>query len=151
MRNDGAAIKDFLKLKRIALVGVSRDEKDFSRMIWKEFRDQGYDMVPVNPKAESIDGLTAAPRLAAVMPPPQGVVIMRPRTESLAAAQEAVQCGVKSLWFSLGTASDEAVRYARDAGCQVIAGECPFMFLKPHAAPHSWHRGLKWIFGSLPR
>jgi predicted CoA-binding protein len=93
----------------------------------------------------------AAESLAAVTPPPEGAVIMLPRTQSLAAAREAIQCGVKALWFSLGTASDEAVRVAQDAGCQVVAGECPLMFLKPHLAPHSWHRGFRWLFRSLPR
>ena len=151
MRKDGPAIKDFLKLKRIALVGVSRHEKDFSRAVWKEFRDQGYEMVPVNPKAESIDGVRAAPSLADVKPAPQGVVIMLPPSQSLQAAREAIQCGIEALWFTNGTVSPVAVREARAAGCQVVAGECPFMFLKPGIFPHSWHRGFKRIFGSLPR
>lgn len=151
MRNDGPAIDTFLKLKRIAVVGVSRNEKDFSRAIWEEFREQGYDMVPVNPKAESIDGVRAAPSLAAVTPPPEGAVIMLPKAQSLTAAREAIQSGIKALWFTNGTVSDEAVREAKEAGCQVVAGECPFMFLKPHSAPHSWHHGFKWLFGSLPR
>ncbi len=151
MRKDGPAIENFLKLKRIALVGVSRDEKDFSRAIWKEFRDQGYDMVPVNRNAESIDGVTAAPSLAAVKPAPQGVVIMLSPEQSLHVAREAIQCGINALWFTNGTVSQMAVREARAAGCWVVAGECPFMFLKPKSIPHSWHRGFKRLFGSLPR
>ncbi len=151
MRKDGPAIKDFLKLKRIALVGVSRDEKDFSRAIWKEFRDNGYDMVPVNPNAESIDGVRAAPSLAAVKPAPQGVVIMVPPSQSLHVAREAIQYSINALWFTKGTVSPVAVREAKAAGCRVVAGECPFMFLKPGVFPHSWHRGFNRLFGSLPR
>jgi predicted CoA-binding protein len=151
MRYDGAAIDHFLKLKRIALVGVSRDEKDFSRAIWKEFREQGYEMVAVNPNAGTIDGLPAVASLSAINPPPEGVVIMRPASESLAAAREAVQCGIKALWFTNMTVSEEGVRLARAAGCRVVAGECPFMFLKPKVFPHSWHRGFKSLFGTLPQ
>ena len=150
MRTDGPAINDFLKLRRIAVVGVSRKEADFSRAVWKEFREQGYDLIPVNPNAETIDGLPAVPNLSAVQPPPEGVVILLPPAQSLEAAREAIRCGIKALWFSLGTVLPEAVRLARDAGCQVVAGECPFMFLKPATFPHSWHRGFKWLFRTLP-
>ena len=150
MRTDGPAIKSFLKLRRIAIVGVSRKEVDFSRAVWKEFREQGYELIPVNPNAETIDGLPAVANLSAINPPPEGAVILLPPAQTLAAAREAIQCGIKSLWFSLGTALPEAVSLARDAGCEVVAGECPFMFLKPHSAPHSWHRGFKWLFRTLP-
>ena len=69
----------------------------------------------------------------------------------LAATREAIQCGVKAIWFGNGTVSREAVRLARDAGCQVVAGECPFMFLDPDKFPHSWHRGFKTLIGTMPR
>ena len=36
-----AAIDSFLSLRRIAVVGVSRNEKDFSRMLWRELRKRG--------------------------------------------------------------------------------------------------------------
>lgn len=49
MPNSMNDIHDFLVLRRIALVGVSRDPKDFSRVLFREMCDKGYDMVPVNP------------------------------------------------------------------------------------------------------
>jgi len=39
-------VEDFLALKRIAMVGVSRDPKDFSRHLFREMYSRGYDMVP---------------------------------------------------------------------------------------------------------
>ncbi len=44
-------IDGFLALKRVAMVGVSRDPRDFSRMLFREMKKRGYDMVPVNPGA----------------------------------------------------------------------------------------------------
>ncbi|PYX41387.1 MAG: CoA-binding protein, partial [Acidobacteria bacterium] len=49
-------VQDFLALRRIAMVGVSRDPEDFSRKLFREMCDRGYDMVPVNLVAEEIDG-----------------------------------------------------------------------------------------------
>ena len=38
-------IRDFLSLKRIAVVGVSRNPKDFTRSLFREFVRRGYDVV----------------------------------------------------------------------------------------------------------
>jgi predicted CoA-binding protein len=155
MRNDRPAIDSFLKLRRIAFVGVSRKEADFSRALWKEFRERGYDLIPVNPNAGMIDSLPAAASISAIDPPPEGVMLLTPATQSLAATREAIQCGVKAIWFyravGRGAVSPQAVQLARDAGCLVIAGECPFMFLDPDKFPHSWHRGFKTLLGTMPQ
>jgi hypothetical protein len=49
-------VEDFLALHRIAMVGVSRNPEDFSRKLFREMCERGYDMVPVNLVAEEIDG-----------------------------------------------------------------------------------------------
>ena len=43
-------IEDFLSQKRIAMIGVSRNPKDFSAALFEGLRKRGYEMVPVNPK-----------------------------------------------------------------------------------------------------
>ena len=43
------AIDSFLSCRRIAVVGVSRDPKDFSRAVLRELLKRGYDVVPVSP------------------------------------------------------------------------------------------------------
>jgi predicted CoA-binding protein len=49
-------IEDFLAENRIAMVGVSREPKGFSRMLFEELSKRGYDMVPVNPNAPEVLG-----------------------------------------------------------------------------------------------
>jgi predicted CoA-binding protein len=150
-----AAIDSFLRLRRIAVVGVSRNEKDFSRMLWSELRKRGYDLVPVNRNAETIDGVPAYPDIPAIEPAPEGVLLMVPAAESLEPVRQAVRAGVKGVWFyraiGQGAVSPEAVELAQKGGCDVVAGECPFMFLPKSGAPHSWHRVWKRLTGSLPR
>jgi predicted CoA-binding protein len=43
-----AAIDDFLGCRRLAVVGVSRDDEDFSRAVFRAFTGRGYEAVPVN-------------------------------------------------------------------------------------------------------
>ena len=44
-------VRDFLAQRRIAFVGLSRDPKHFSRVVFREMSQRGYDVVPVNPAA----------------------------------------------------------------------------------------------------
>ena len=59
----------FLATRRFAVVGVSRNEKDFSRYLLRELLARGYDAVPVNP-ADRIyfDHHATTPVTAAVNP-----------------------------------------------------------------------------------
>ena len=55
------AIKDaaaeFLGHKRIAVTGVSRSpENHGGNVVYNRLRDRGYDVFPVNPKAEEVEG-----------------------------------------------------------------------------------------------
>ena len=66
-------IQDFLGQRRLAVVGVSRQPRDFSLALFRELRKRGYDAVPVNPEAERIDKQPCFARLQSVNPPVDGV------------------------------------------------------------------------------
>jgi predicted CoA-binding protein len=83
------------------------------------------------------------------------VLLMVPAAESLEAVRQAVRRGVKGIWFyraiGHGAVSREAVDLATTYGCDVIPGECPFMYLPKPGAPHSWHRDFRALIGTLAR
>jgi len=58
----------------------------------------------------------AAASISAIDPPPEGVMLLTPATQSLAATRDALQCGVKAIWFyraaGRGAVSPEAVQLA---------------------------------------
>ena len=45
----------FVRHKKFAILGLSRDPKSFSRQAYSYFKSQGYEMYPVNPNVELID------------------------------------------------------------------------------------------------
>ena len=69
-------IRQFLDRRRFAMVGVSRDPKDFSRSLFREFRQRGYDVVPVNPGVAEVDGVACAARLQDVAPRVDAALLM---------------------------------------------------------------------------
>ena len=66
------AIDSFLSCRRIAVVGVSRDPKDFSRQVFRAFVERGYDAVPVNAAGGEVEGRPVTRRVGEVQPPPGG-------------------------------------------------------------------------------
>jgi hypothetical protein len=148
-------VKDFLAQRRIAFVGVSHDERDFSRAVWKALRERGYELVPVNPHAEAIDGEPAVPSLAAVAEPVDGVLIMTPATASAEVVREAIRLGIPRVWLhrgaGQGAVSDEAVELARAAELRLVDGQCPMMFLDNHGFGHDVHAFFKKLGGTYPR
>lgn len=147
-------IEEFLARKRFAAVGVSRNPKDFTRILFREFRKRGYDVVPVNPAVPSVDGVPCRARLREVTPPVEGVLLLTSSKVSDEVVDECIQAGVRQVWMyraaGAGAVSERGVAACQLNGIGVIAGECPFMFL-PHAGfLHRAHGFCRKVMGSYP-
>ena len=69
-------IEAFLAQKRIAMIGISRERKSISVALFEELSRCGYDIVPVNPKLSSINGLRFFARVQDIDPPLSAALIM---------------------------------------------------------------------------
>jgi len=54
-------IFEFLQGRRIAVAGVSRDPGSAANFVFRTLRDRGYDVSPVNPNAQQVEGTTSFP------------------------------------------------------------------------------------------
>ena len=148
-------IQDFLDQNRFAIVGVSRRPKDFSRTLLREFRERGYDAVPVNPEARAMDGQPCFARLQEIQPPVGAVLLMTLPALTDRVVRDCAEAGVKRVWMyraiGKGAVSADAVKFCEANGISVIAGECPMMFLPGGAWFHRFHGWVKKIAGSYPR
>ncbi len=148
-------IRDFLGQKRFAVVGVSRQPADFSRALFREFVERGYDAVPVNPEAHEIDGRPCFSRLQEIQPPVEGVLLMTAPAVTDSLVRECAAAGIKRVWMfrggGKGAVSSDAVRFCESSGISVIPGECPFMYLPGSAWFHRLHGFVRKITGSYPR
>ena len=103
-----------------AVVGASNDPKKFGNRIYRALRDSGYRVWPVNRHEAVIEGDRAYPNLAALPEVPSVVNFVIPPRASLEVAREAIDLGVRALWFQPGAENVEAAREARLAGLVVI-------------------------------
>ena|SRR5579871_3445700 len=147
-------IRAFFALRRFAVVGVSRDSKDFSRLLFHEFVSRGFEPVPVNPDASEIEGRKCFARLGEIQPPVEGALFMTPPAVTDALVCDCPQAGIQRVWMfrgaGKGAATPQAIQYCESHGIQVIPGECPFMFLPHGAWYHRFHGLIRRIAGSYP-
>jgi len=105
-------VDDFLALKRIAVVGVSRDPKGFGTVLWQELRQRRYDAIPVNRQATEIDGQPCFAKVQDIKPPVEGVLIMTPKAETDQIVADCAEAGVKHVWMYGGMAPGAATKSA---------------------------------------
>lgn len=147
-------VRDFLRLRRIAAIGLSRNERHFSRALFQEMLRRGYDAVPVNPAADQIAGLHCYHSVESISPPVEGALILTPAKQALQVVEECDKAGIRFLWMyraiGAGSVTPEAVAFARSRRMRLVAGECPYMFWKDPGWFHSLHRTIRHVTGGLP-
>ena len=114
-------------VKTIAMVGASPDATKFSYGVLRVLHEQGYNMIPVNPRqaGTEIRGLKVFASLADIDQPIDMVQVFRASEALPGIAQEAIDVGASVLWSQIGVYSDEAAKLAEDAGLRVVMDRCP--------------------------
>jgi uncharacterized protein len=153
--NSREVIDDFLAQRRIAVIGVSRDAKDFTRALFREFVQRGYDVVPVHPSATEVEGVPAMKSVRDVQPAVDGALVMTPAGATTGVVEDCIAAGVPRIWLykavGAGAVNPEAVDLCDARKIPVVAGECPFMFFPGGKGFHGIHRFFRILTGTLPR
>ena len=148
-------IEDFLAQKRIAMPGISRDQANFSVKLFEELCRRGYDVVPVNPHMAEVQGRRCFTRVQDIQPPVQAALLMTSSEATETVVHDCAEAGIRRVWMyratGKGSVSAKAVTFCRGQGIEVVAGECPFMFLPEAAGVHRFHGFLRKITGRYPR
>jgi predicted CoA-binding protein len=148
-------IGDFLALKRIAAVGVSRNRKETSHTLWQELRQRRYDVVPVNPATTEIDGKPCYASVRDIRPPVEGALIMTTAAVAEQVIEDCAAAGIHHVWLygglGGGATSPATVAAAERHGLDAVAGHCPYMFLPGTPVFHSIHGLGKRLTGSYPK
>ncbi len=145
----------FLGLKRIAVVGVSRNPKETSYTLWQELRQRRYDAVPVNPATTEIDGRTCYPSVRDIDPPVEGALIVTTAKVAEQVLEECAVARIKRVWLYQGlgggATTAETIDKAERLGLDAVTGLCPYMFLPDAAVFHGIHAFGKKLTGSYPK
>jgi predicted CoA-binding protein len=150
------AATEFLASKRIAVTGVSRSAGNHGgNFVYQRLRDRGYDVVPVNPNADTVEGDTCYHDLKSIPGGVEAVVIGTRPSIAEQTMRECDELGIRRVWmhraFGSGSVSDAATDYGRAHGITVIDGGCPLMFPPTSDRGHRVIRAIGTVTGKVPR
>jgi predicted CoA-binding protein len=147
-------IQEFLKIKKIAVVGYSRNPKSFARVMSQDLAKQGYEIIPINVNADEIKDVKCYESITAAGENIDGILIMT-KKNTAGIIDEAAAKGIKHIWLRhvyISANELEEIEKKCDAnGINLITNHCPYMFLENAAFPHTFHRFLMKMTGSYPK
>lgn len=153
-------VKDFLALKKIAVVGVSEKRDTGCNLAYTKFKENGYQVYAVNPRITTFKGDACYADLKSIPEKVDAVFILTSPKVTDEIVQQCVDLGIKNVWMHcmMGTkpglaadatsVSQPAVEMCKANGIAVIPGACPNQFLKPDFG-HAMMRGMWRLFGFM--
>jgi len=148
--NSKKLVDDFIAQKKIAVVGVSRKKTKFGNAIYKELKQKGYDVFPVNPHITTFEGDTCYPDLLSLPEKVDAMIINVSPAQTEKVVREAKEAGIKRVWLQQGSQSEAAVKYCEENGIDCVSNECVLMFAQPSAFIHRAHKWIWGVLGKLP-
>lgn len=130
------ALESFFNPRSVAIVGASRQKSKVGYEILANMMEAGYGgrIFPVNPKADTIEGLKCFPELESIGDTPDLVIIIVPAKIVPSVMQQCAKVGVKAVIIITaafrevgkeGRALEEQViQIAKQAGIRVIGPNC---------------------------
>jgi len=113
----------------VAVVGLSPKPNRPSNMVASYLKENGYKIIPVDPRAGEILGEVCYTNLSSIPEPVDVVNVFRRPKEVPAIVEEAIKLGAKAIWMQEGVINHEAATQAMEAGLLVVMDKC---MLKEH-------------------
>jgi predicted CoA-binding protein len=113
--------------KTIAVIGASRDRRKFGNRALRAYRQQGYDVVAINPHESEVEGVKA---YASVLDVPGAIdmaTLYVPPEIGQSLLDEIARKKIPELWVNPGAESDELLARARElelkpiVACSILA------------------------------
>ncbi len=143
-------IEEFIGSGPIAMVGVSRNPKKFGFAAFRELREKGMDLIPVNPHAAEIHGVKVFKDVKSLPSEVKGLLVMTSKSQTQSVIKEAKEKGIRNIWIQQSSESNEALKELEGSGMNYVTGQCILMYYKPNSI-HKFHGAIKKFFGRWPK
>lgn len=143
-------IEEFLASEPIAMAGVSRNPRKFGFAAFKELKEKGLNIIPVNPYAEQINGSKVYNDIKSLPDDVRGLIIMTRKNQTAEVIKEAKLKGIRQIWIQQMAESKEALKELEGSDINYVTKECILMHYKPNGI-HKFHSALRKFFGRFPK
>ena len=99
------SIQAFLKLKNIAIIGVSRKGEGFGASVYNHLKNNGYRVFAVNRIGGFSNNIKLYTSLFQINQQIDGIITIVPPAETESIVQSAHDLGIKHIWMQQGSES----------------------------------------------
>ena len=124
MNSDRKIVESILKMKIIAVVGISANTQRPSNYVSDYMKKNGYKIIPVNPFHDNILNETSFPNLLNIPYPVDVVNVFRRSEFVLPIIKDAIKIKAKAIWLQDGVISEEGAELAAEAKLLFIMNDC---------------------------
>ncbi len=117
-------IKSILQLKKVAVIGMSKNSSKAAHYVPKYLDDQGFEIIPVNPTAERILDKKCFSDVSDVPDQIDIIDVFRPSDQVMSVIENAIKKKPKVIWLQEGIHNEKAEQMAKDAGIDVVFNRC---------------------------
>ena len=98
---------DLRSLKRIALVGATKNKEKVGNIILRDLTKKGYEVIPVTPKDDEVEGIKTVNKVENLPKDIDSIVFVVPPKIGIEVTKETINSRFKNLWYQPGTYSAE--------------------------------------------
>lgn len=117
-------IRDILTLKRVAVIGMSKNEHKAAHYVPKYLSENGFSIIPVNPTADEILGKKCYSTISDVDGDVDIIDVFRPSELVLPVVEESIKKNPKVIWLQEGIHNLEAEKMAQENGIKIVFNRC---------------------------
>lgn len=117
-------IQTMLDKKNWVVVGAHPNPEKFGNKIVKKLNAHGHHVIPVNPVYEEVEGVKTIASLKEVTEPFDCVNVVVSPKRAMVVVKDAIEMGVKYIWFQPGAFDGEVIDYAESNGLEVVFHAC---------------------------
>mgnify|MGYP005994278463 FL=1 len=117
-------IIEFLSLKTVAVIGMSKHSSKAAHYVPKYLLDNGYDITPVNPTADKILEINCYDSISEINGPIDIIDVFRPSDQISSIIHDCIEKKPKVIWLQEGIHDFESEELARKAGILVVFNRC---------------------------
>lgn len=122
---EGKIIDKFLEKDNVfAVVGASRDPNKYGNEVYKDLREGGYKVYPVNPNADYVLSDKSYSSLKVLPEKPDVVDVVVPPEVTAKIVKQCSLLDIDKVWLQPGSETDEIIKYCKDNDIEVIHGVC---------------------------
>lgn len=126
-------IKAMLQRKKWAVIGATQNTDKYGYKITKKLHDFGYDVYPVNPKYDQVNGLKCYNSIEELYDIVDCISVVVPPKLSNPLTQQIIESPINNIWYQPGTFDGDILDLIEPTNMTFVYYNCVLVELDKHS------------------